>query len=202
MILQEYECILERWRWHCAYVCVSGRGVSWWMCFWLVVVEEWCWPESVDATNTMDNADIMNKWFAYRIKIYVNKNDGVAGEEPAETLAESVHAQQEVLKDVTVRHTLNYSPCCCSRPSICALEGKTGYGNRVVTTHASNITPLGMKVHVIAEQRIGAAHFCAKYVRVSSTWWLKSCVCDQRETGVRKRAPPPFLCAATALAKA
>lgn len=76
-------------------MCVSGRGVSWWMCFWLVVVEEWCWPESVDATNTMGNAGIMNKWFVYRIKIYVNKNDGVAGEEAAETLADSACTWRE-----------------------------------------------------------------------------------------------------------
>lgn len=38
----------------------------------------------------MDNAGIMNKRFACRIKIYGNKNDGVA-----ETLAESVHTQQK-----------------------------------------------------------------------------------------------------------
>ena len=43
----------------------------------------------------MDNAGIMNKWFAYRINIYMNKNDGIAGGEPAETLSESVHTQQE-----------------------------------------------------------------------------------------------------------
>lgn len=88
-IPQERECVLERWR-HCAYVCVSGRGVSWSVCFWLIVVEKWCWPESVDATNAMDNAGIMNKWFACRIKIYMNKNDGVA-----ETLAESVRTQRK-----------------------------------------------------------------------------------------------------------
>lgn len=43
----------------------------------------------------MDNAGITNKWFAYRIKFYVNKPDVVAGGEPAEALAESVHAQWE-----------------------------------------------------------------------------------------------------------
>lgn len=36
---------------------------------------------------------------------------------------------------------------------------ETGYSSRVVTTHASNITPLWMKVRAIAEQRIGAARF-------------------------------------------
>lgn len=90
MVLQEHECILERWRWHCAYVCF------WEKCILVGVLLAGCrcWLESVDATNTMDNAGIMNKRLPHRIKIYLNKNDGVAGGEPALTLAESVHAQQ------------------------------------------------------------------------------------------------------------
>lgn len=80
----------------------------------------------LDATNTMDSAGIMNKWFAYRIQIYMSKKNGVAGGEHAETLAKSVHGQQECPEDVPVWHTLNTSPSHGSCSRACTCEGQTG----------------------------------------------------------------------------
>lgn len=202
MVLQEHECILERWRWHCACVHVSGRGVSRWMHFWLAVVEEWCWPESVDATNTMDNAGIMNKWFAYRIKIDVNKTDGVARGELAECLVGKCAYWVGKSSKMALSDPQSVLLAADDVPLSVHLRERLSMATEW-SPHMPATSPPYEWRFVSLQSSVFVQHtFVAKYVRLGSTWWLKSCVCDQRETGVCKKAPPPFLCAATALAKA
>lgn len=96
----------------------------------------------------------------------MSKKNGVAGGEHAETLAKSVHGQQECPEDVPVWHTLNTSPSHGSCSRACACEGQTGMATE---GWPHSTAPLWTRVRVLAEQGIGAA------VLWQSTWGWAAC---------------------------
>lgn len=132
----------------------------------------------------------------------MNKNDGVAGGDPAETLAEDVHTQQESPPRCHCLTYLKLSFLLVMFQYLCTWKEEWGGMAVERWQHVPATYPPSEWRFVSSQSSTLVQHaLVAKYVRVGSTWWFRSCVCEQRETGVCGKAPPPFLCAATALAK-